>query len=151
MLGLFGSLTMLTSFASVKFMPVADAITLIFTSPLFTMILAAIFMKDKVTIIKTISGNACVKVEFFYEIIYSFVTLRIPYKPMQIFLGAVLMAGIVLVTKPSILFHNDYKVVLNESLVRPNASYDWRKEFQKEIILWLDPRSKILVHTKLDF
>ena len=61
MLGLFGSLTMLTSFASVKFMPVADAITLIFTSPLFTMILAAIFMKDKVTIIKTVSGNAYVK------------------------------------------------------------------------------------------
>merc|ERR1719167_785514 len=103
---------MVTAFASVKFMPVADAITLIFTSPLFTMILAAVFMKDKVTIIKTISG-------------------------------AVLMAGIVLVTKPSILFHNDYNVFLNESLVRPNASYDWTKEFQKEIILWLDPRTPI--------
>ena len=61
------------------------------------------------------------------------------------------MAGIVLVTKPSILFHNDYKVLLNESLVWPNASYDWTKEFQKEIILWLDPRSKILIHSKHDF
>ena len=57
MVGLFGSLTMLTSFACVKFMPVADAITLIFTSPLFTMLLAAVFMKDKITIVKTISGN----------------------------------------------------------------------------------------------
>ena len=57
MVGLFGSLTMLTSFACVKFMPVADAITLIFTTPLFTMVLAAVFMKDKITIVKTISGN----------------------------------------------------------------------------------------------
>ena len=56
LVGLCGSLTMLTSFACVKFMPVADAITLIFTAPLFTMVLAAVFMKDKVTIIKTISG-----------------------------------------------------------------------------------------------
>ena len=65
---------------------------------------------------------------------------------MKIFSGAVLMAGIVLVTKPSILFHNDYSVFLNESSVRSNASYDWRKEYQKEIILWFDPRSKILIH-----
>ena len=57
MVGLFGSLRMLTSFACVKFMPVADAITLIFTTPLFTMVLAAVFMKDKITIVKTISGN----------------------------------------------------------------------------------------------
>ena len=57
MIGLFGSLTMLTSFACVKFMPVPDAITLIFTAPLFTMVLAAMFMKEKITIIKTISGK----------------------------------------------------------------------------------------------
>jgi len=56
MVGLFGSLTMLTSFACVKFMPVPDAITLIFTAPLFTMVLAAIFMKEKVTIVKVVSG-----------------------------------------------------------------------------------------------
>ena len=61
------------------------------------------------------------------------------------------MAGIVLVTKPSILFHNDYDVFLNESLDESNSSYDWNKEFQKEIILWLDPRSKILIHKKFNF
>ena len=47
--GLFGSLTMLTSFASVKFIPVSDATTLIFTVPLFTMILAAVFLKERLT------------------------------------------------------------------------------------------------------
>ena len=54
--GLFGSLTVLTAFVSVKFMPVPDAITLIFTAPLFTMVLAALFLKDKLTVIKVISG-----------------------------------------------------------------------------------------------
>ena len=57
MVGVFGSVTMLTSFACVKFMPVADATTLMFTSPLFTMVLAAVFMKDKITIVKTVSGE----------------------------------------------------------------------------------------------
>ena len=48
---------MLTSFACVKFMPVSDAITLIFTAPLFTMVLAAIVMKEKITVVKAFSGN----------------------------------------------------------------------------------------------
>ena len=56
-LGLFGSLIMLTSFSCIKFMPVADAITLMFTTPLFTIVLAAVFLKDKITTIKTISGK----------------------------------------------------------------------------------------------
>ena len=56
-LGLNGSLMMLTSFACVKFMPVSDAITLIFTAPLFTMVLAAIVMKEKITVVKAFSGN----------------------------------------------------------------------------------------------
>ena len=55
--GLFGSLTMLTSFASVKFIPVSDATTLIFTVPLFTMILAAIFLKERLTMLKIICGK----------------------------------------------------------------------------------------------
>ena len=57
MIGLFGSITMITSFACVKFMPVPDAITLIFTTPLFTMVIAAIFMKERITIIKAGSGK----------------------------------------------------------------------------------------------
>ena len=56
-LGLFGSLTMLTSFACVKFMPVSDAITLIFTAPLFTMVIAAMFMRERITVIKAIAGK----------------------------------------------------------------------------------------------
>ena len=55
--GLFGSLTMLTSFASVKFIPVSDATTLIFTVPLFTMILAAVFLKERLTMLKIICGK----------------------------------------------------------------------------------------------
>ena len=55
--GLFGSLTMLTSFASVKFIPVSDATTLIFTVPLFTMILAAIFLQERLTVLKIICGK----------------------------------------------------------------------------------------------
>ena len=48
---------MLTSFACVKFMPVSDAITLIFTAPLFTMVIAAMFMRERITVIKAIAGK----------------------------------------------------------------------------------------------
>eukprot|EP00095_Tigriopus_kingsejongensis_P011145 maker-scaffold534_size144770-snap-gene-0.34 protein:Tk11145 transcript:maker-scaffold534_size144770-snap-gene-0.34-mRNA-1 annotation:"solute carrier family 35 member g1-like" len=57
LMGLFGALTMLTAFSCVKFMPVGDAMTLIFTNPLFTMIFAAIFMKQRITILKFIAGT----------------------------------------------------------------------------------------------
>ena len=54
--GIFGSLTTLTSFACLKFMPVGDAMTLIFTNPLFTMIFAAIFLGHRLTCIKNVSA-----------------------------------------------------------------------------------------------
>ncbi|XP_059097482.1 uncharacterized protein LOC131891830 isoform X1 [Tigriopus californicus] len=57
LMGLFGAVTMLTAFSCVKFMPVGDAMTLIFTNPLFTMIFAALFMKQDVTIIKFVAGT----------------------------------------------------------------------------------------------
>ena len=74
--GLFGSLIMLTSVSCIKFMPVADAITLMFTTPLFTIVLAAVFLKDKVTIIKTISGNQFEQHEFLRDV---FITLLTAY------------------------------------------------------------------------
>ena len=39
------------------FSQVGDAMTLIFTNPLFTMIFAAIFLGHRLTLIKNISGN----------------------------------------------------------------------------------------------
>lgn len=71
--GVMGALGIFGCFTCVLFMPVGDATTLQFTNPLFTMIIAAVFLRQRLTIIKALSGT-------------------------------VLMAGIVLVTKPPCLF-----------------------------------------------
>ena len=60
-----------------------------------------------------------------------------------IFSGAVLMAGIVLIAKPSFLFHDTDKILLNETVAKSNTSYDWRTEYQNVINLWVDPRCKL--------
>ena len=70
MIGLFGSITMIASFACVKFMPVPDAITLIFTTPLFTMVIAAIFMKERITLIKAGSGKITYTECFFLNMVH---------------------------------------------------------------------------------
>ena len=57
LVGAFGGLTMLATFACVKFMPVGDAVTLLFTNPLFTMIFAAAFMGHRLSTLKVISGK----------------------------------------------------------------------------------------------
>ena len=57
LVGLLGSLTMLTAFTCVILMPVSDATVLMFTTPLFTMIFAAIFLKERLTVLKMICGN----------------------------------------------------------------------------------------------
>ena len=57
MVGVLGGLTMLTTFACVKFMPVGDAMTLIFTNPLFTMLFAACFMGHRLSTLKIISSK----------------------------------------------------------------------------------------------
>merc|ERR1719167_1748672 len=54
LVGISGSLMMLTSFACIKFMPVSDATTLMFTSPLFTIILSALTMNERLTYLKTL-------------------------------------------------------------------------------------------------
>jgi len=56
LISLVGALTILSGFACVKFMPVGDGTTLMFTVPLFTMIFAALFLKQRLTIIKSIAG-----------------------------------------------------------------------------------------------
>jgi len=99
LIGLFGSLTMLTSFISVRLMPVPDAITLMFTAPLFTMVLSSMFLKDRVTLIKAISG-------------------------------LVLMAGIVLVTQPSFLFHDNSKIFRNAN-DKENETKHWMQMMKK--------------------
>ena len=71
LVGLLGSLTMLTAFTCVILMPVSDATVLMFTTPLFTMIFAAIFLKERLTVLKMICGNLILyhitlfKLEFF--------------------------------------------------------------------------------------
>ena len=52
------------------------------------------------------------------------------------------MAGIVLIAKPSFLFHDTDEVPLNETVVKLNISYDWKIEYQNVINLWFDPRCK---------
>lgn len=56
LVGIFGAFTMVSTFACVKFMPVGDAMTLIFTNPLFTLIFAAIFLGHPLTAIKNLSA-----------------------------------------------------------------------------------------------
>ena len=57
LVGISGSLMMLASFACIKFMPVPDATTLMFTSPLFTMIFSALIMKQRLTYLKGLVGK----------------------------------------------------------------------------------------------
>ena len=57
LVGIFGSLTMLTAFTCVILMPVSDATVLMFTTPLFTMIFASIFLRERLTVLKMICGN----------------------------------------------------------------------------------------------
>jgi hypothetical protein len=47
------------------FSKVGDAMTLIFTNPLFTMIFAAIFLGHRLTLIKNLSGNAVFPIAIF--------------------------------------------------------------------------------------
>ena len=62
---------------------------------------------------------------------------------MMIFSGAVLMAGIILIAKPSFLFDDTDTILLNETVAKSNISYDWRTEYQNVINLWFDPRCKL--------
>ena len=54
--GLLGSLAILGCFASVSFMPVGDATTLMFTVPVFTILFAAVFLRQGLNVIKVVSG-----------------------------------------------------------------------------------------------
>jgi len=112
LIGLFGSLTMFTSFACVKFMPVADAITLMFTTPLFTMILAALFLRQRLSVLKVLSAS-------------------------------ILMAGIVLVAKPSFLFPENTIGARNGSWQMVPAPIDWRHEYQKGIFFLFDLKTPL--------
>ena len=64
MVGVLGGLTMLTTFACVKFMPVGDAMTLIFTNPLFTMLFAACFMGHRLSTLKIISSKSLINLKY---------------------------------------------------------------------------------------
>ena len=57
LVGLLGSLVIFGCFSCVMFMPVGDATTLLLTNPLFTIIVAAVFLGQGITLIKTISGS----------------------------------------------------------------------------------------------
>ena len=55
-LGIFSSLTMTTALASVTYMAVPDALCIVFSCPVVTIILSAIFLGDKLTVFKIIAG-----------------------------------------------------------------------------------------------
>ena len=54
--GIFGSLLIICSFSCVLFMPLGDALTLIFSAPLSTMVLAAIFLGHRLRLFKITAG-----------------------------------------------------------------------------------------------
>jgi len=54
--GLVGSISFITSLASVSFMPVPDALCIIFSCPVVTMILSAVILGDKLNSLKCFSG-----------------------------------------------------------------------------------------------
>jgi len=54
--GIFSSLTMTTALASVTYMAVPDALCIVFSCPVVTIILSAIFLGDKLTVFKIIAG-----------------------------------------------------------------------------------------------
>merc|ERR1711892_633296 len=54
--GLVGAISFITCLASVSFMPVPDALCIIFTCPIITMVLSAIMLGDKLNSLKCFSG-----------------------------------------------------------------------------------------------
>ena len=57
--------------------------------------------------------------------------------------GLILMAGIVLVTRPSFIFPDDTDVVLNESWIRTNTSNELRNLYQDGNFFIFELRSKL--------
>lgn len=55
--GFFGAFMILFGFCCVLFMPLGDALTLLFSAPLSTMIIAAIFLKHRLRFFKILSGT----------------------------------------------------------------------------------------------
>ena len=54
---MIGSISFITSLASVSFMPVPDALCIIFACPVVTMVLSAIMLGDKLNSVKFFSGT----------------------------------------------------------------------------------------------
>jgi len=54
--GLTGSISLITCLASISFMPVPDALCIIFTCPVITIIFSAIILGDKLNCVKCVSG-----------------------------------------------------------------------------------------------
>jgi len=54
--GLAGAINFITSLASVTFMPVPDALCIIFTCPVVTILLSIIILGDKLNVIKCVAG-----------------------------------------------------------------------------------------------
>ena len=57
--------------------------------------------------------------------------------------GLILMAGIVLVTRPSFIFPDDTDVMLNESWIRTNTSNELRNLYQDGNFFIFELRSKL--------
>ena len=55
--GVVGSISFISSLASVSFMPVPDALCIIFACPVVTMVLSAIMLGDRLNSVKCFSGT----------------------------------------------------------------------------------------------
>lgn len=110
-IAILGGFTMLTTFACVRFMPVADAITLIFTNPFFTMLFAAVFLGHRLSVLKITSAMG-------------------------------LLAGIVLVAKPSFIFNNQLTPSQNHSSPTYDTS-DLRAEYSNKHYLLYSLRTPV--------
>ena len=109
--------------------------TLIFTNPLFTMFLAAIFLGHKLTIIKNISGIVLILINRCNSIHNIFIISHFDFTN---FSAIILMAGIILVTKPPFLFPSPtdnpknatkFENFFNDYLNRPYELYNIHSKF----------------------
>ena len=143
LVGVIGSLVMLTAFTCVKLMPVSDAITLIFTTPLFTLILSAIFMRERLTLFKVVCGKYKLfkwwqtnELNFIISQnigIRNKIIYRVPNKP-DLIPALVLMSGIVLVSRPSFLFSMTKVEGCVESPFNIAPTSDWNEKNETGIL-----------------
>ena len=93
------SLTFVTALAAVSYMPVPDALCIVFSCPVVTILLSAAVLRDRWGRVSRVTCHV------------SCVTCHTPpvrdrLGPAKITAGLLLLGGVVLVCRPPFLFHN---------------------------------------------